>query len=148
MASKTVSAGRIAKMKSASNVARGQAVERVVAAMLRDNQFTVDTRPRVKYHRLDFFGLFDIVAITPDRNQIWYIQAKRNSIRTPTETRRAIRQFALPHTCAKFIIVYHDKFNVWTVDAWTRSEFFTSQYYHDVKCEFEILVETMFEIAY
>jgi len=107
---------KIPAMKNASNVARGNHVEKVLAEMLRADGFIVDKRPRVKYQSLDFFGLFDLVAITPNGDQLWYIQAKRNSIREPLKTRQKILGLHMPDCCHKWIVIWRDKTSDWVVE--------------------------------
>jgi len=55
----------------------------------------------------DFFGLFDVIALTPDHERLLFIQVKSN--RCDAETRAKIRLFEMPEDCEKWIWIWKDK---------------------------------------
>ena len=54
----------------------------------------------------DFFGLFDVLALTPDHGRMLLIQVKSN--RCDGATRARIQEFVIPNGCEKWIWIWRD----------------------------------------
>lgn len=68
---------------------------------------------RNRYHDLDMFGLFDVVALHPDGKKMLFIQVKSN--KCDKKTKDAIRAIKLTPNCEKWVWIWHDR-KGWTME--------------------------------
>ena len=90
-----------------NKVAKGTRKEKACADELKAQGYLIWKVVRVKYQSLDLFGLFDVLARSPDGKKLLFIQTKSN--RCDTETRDKIKAFILPENCEKWIWIWKDR---------------------------------------
>ena len=59
------------------------------------------------YQSKDIFRLFDVIAVSPGKNQLLFIQVKSN--RCDKKTRERIKKFKMPKCCSKEIWIWKDR---------------------------------------
>lgn len=90
-----------------NKVAKGMRVEARCANELKAQGFITWKVVRVRYQKLDLFGLFDVAAIHPETGELMFIQCK--ATRCDNETRDKIRAFKVPVGLRKEIWIWKDR---------------------------------------
>jgi len=84
-----------------SNVRKGSLREAECQRVLQNMGYITWKTIRHRFHNIDLFGLFDVVAADPDGHHLLFIQVKTN--RCDRKTRERIKALKLPPGCYKFI---------------------------------------------
>ena len=90
-----------------NTVAKGTRKEKACADELEAQGYKVWRKVRTKWHNLDIFNLFDVLALSPDGEKLLFIQTKAN--RCDVESRDRINAFKLPGSCEKWIWIWKDR---------------------------------------
>lgn len=85
--------------------AKGNRNEKRAQTALEKRGFLVERPRRSKWKRVDFWGLYDLIALSP--TEMLLVQVKSN--RCPKKVREAIRDFPCPPFVQKQIWVYKDR---------------------------------------
>jgi len=75
-------------------------IEKKAYEELKKRGFIVEKVIRTKWHRIDFFGCFDFIAVKKDRVLFVQVSSRYLSSR-PQELQRKLRTFSCPRSCFK-----------------------------------------------
>jgi Holliday junction resolvase-like predicted endonuclease len=89
-----------------NRTAKGTRKEKLCSDELNEKGYITWKTIRVRYQNIDLFGLFDVLAIHPEKDHLLFIQVKSN--RVDNKMRDAIRAFKMPECCRKEIWIWKD----------------------------------------